>query len=177
MPETKAYSHSQGLGFCGKVQAGQRLDGRGMRSRAQLTQSLRHKRKDTLTRQRSSYRQESALMKEDDRTLDSCSISFIYHVYRQLGDPFCRLNGGHFDQISGWKLCPYPLKPDPLNCISTGCICLFLDRHSKERAIACNKAVFPTFLACAPLKQKICSPFVVERYRDLMPDTMLICVC
>lgn len=22
MPETKAYSHSQGLGFCGKVQAG-----------------------------------------------------------------------------------------------------------------------------------------------------------
>lgn len=31
MPETKAHSHSQGLGFCGKVQAGQGLDGRGMR--------------------------------------------------------------------------------------------------------------------------------------------------
>lgn len=25
MPETKAYSHSQGLGFCGKVQAGQEV--------------------------------------------------------------------------------------------------------------------------------------------------------
>lgn len=31
MPETKAYSHSQGLGFCGKVLAGRGLDGRGMR--------------------------------------------------------------------------------------------------------------------------------------------------
>lgn len=34
MPETKTYSHSKGLGFCGKVQAGQRLDGRGMQSGA-----------------------------------------------------------------------------------------------------------------------------------------------
>lgn len=31
MPETKADSHSQGLGFCGKVRAGQGLGGSGMR--------------------------------------------------------------------------------------------------------------------------------------------------
>lgn len=80
MPETKAYSHSQGLGFCGKVQAGQRLDGRGMRNRAQLTQS--HRCKDILTR--SSYTEESALVKEDDGTMASCSVSLIQHHGRKL---------------------------------------------------------------------------------------------
>lgn len=42
MPETKAYSHSQGLGFCGKVQAGQRNAKRGIAHTVFMTQTQRH---------------------------------------------------------------------------------------------------------------------------------------
>lgn len=138
MPETKAYSHSQGLGFCGKVQPGQRLDGRGMRSGAQLTQSLRHRVRDTLTRQR-------VFLQRGVRSHEGRQDSISQHVCRQLSHAFCRHDGQDFDWMSGLELCPYPLKLDTLKCIFSGIICLF----------ACNQAVVPNLFGLLALEAKV----------------------